>query len=746
MKKSFSLVFAGDTSLGEWYLRRQGDTKLTDRLERSSFSFFQAVNGLVKDCDHFVVNLETVVEEEPSGFIAGKEYPNWDHPERILNCLNLLGVTAVCLSNNHSMDFGAKVMLSTKSRVEASGVKVFGAGVDDVSAGAPLKLQLEAESGRKNVYVFSGMNAGKRYKEEYKFFASEKKAGISELVLETMVKSIAETRKVDPEALIIVFPHWQGQDYKWASQNNWIRDVCRSAVDAGADYVLGQGPHMANDIERYQDGVIAYSIGNFVFNSPGRYQKFGVPPYSFVVRLEVIEDNGHWNVSPCFYPIVTDNRQTDYETRPATWDEVTGLVRVFSDKYPTDKGSTEYELGQDSNGAYITVKSPRACTQEGSTGESALANNDTFSLIAGTMAISDLDFDDAEVIKKQVHDLQVLNRRLDAFFKEYYDKLSKSRMVRRNELNIVRQIGETAKKEYVTHGLLRKFEREGVSIRKAVSFREIMVEKSELHRIGCSDLAWKLDKKSSAYEFADRIGLRRPASDARFYRFEEIPRQSGPAVVKPVSSTGSMGVYLIFNENSILSAREGIYLTSWEDLQKDARKKLEDGRAGKNPLLRQDKWMVEELVLSAIGSTVPPSDLKFYSFYGEVLLVLEANRSQHGKFCFWDPEMKRATTGKYEQQNQVLTDAKGFTQEDLDKAMSVSLQIPVPFIRIDMLKGHDGLVFGEATPRPGRFHLFNDEYDRKLGEAYRRAEDRILNDLLSGAKQFVAPFSGESTA
>jgi len=59
-----------------------------------------------------------------------------------------------------------------------------------------------------------------------------------------------------------------------------------------------------------------------------------------------------------------------------------------------------------------------------------------------------------------------------------------------------------------------------------------------------------------------------------------------------------------------------------------------------------------------------------------------------------------------------------------------------------MLNGHDGLVFGEATPRPGSYHLFKTEYDRKLGEAYKMAEARLTRDLLNGKKfdEFTSHF------
>lgn len=38
------------------------------------------------------------------------------------------------------------------------------------------------------------------------------------------------------------------------------------AVDAGADLVIGHGPHVLNKIEKYKHGLIFYSLGNFIFD------------------------------------------------------------------------------------------------------------------------------------------------------------------------------------------------------------------------------------------------------------------------------------------------------------------------------------------------------------------------------------------------------------------------------------------------------------------------------------------------
>src|SRR6185436_14975432 len=39
--------------------------------------------------------------------------------------------------------------------------------------------------------------------------------------------------------------------------------ICRSAIDAGADLVVGHGPHVLNGVEMYKGKPILYSLGHF---------------------------------------------------------------------------------------------------------------------------------------------------------------------------------------------------------------------------------------------------------------------------------------------------------------------------------------------------------------------------------------------------------------------------------------------------------------------------------------------------
>ena len=53
---------------------------------------------------------------------------------------------------------------------------------------------------------------------------------------------------------------------EWVGNENRgnVALVARTAIDAGADLVLGSGPHVLRKIEIYKDSPIAYSLGNFV--------------------------------------------------------------------------------------------------------------------------------------------------------------------------------------------------------------------------------------------------------------------------------------------------------------------------------------------------------------------------------------------------------------------------------------------------------------------------------------------------
>lgn len=268
------LSFGGDTSLGDVYVQRQGGELLT-RLQHDPMSFLAGLQPLVTGSDALILNLETVLADSPTSPFEGKKpYLGWDNPERTADCLRQLGVTAVSLANNHSMDYGASHLLETRAHLEKAGISAFGAGANRKEAAAPLTLRLDFDGVERRVHVIAGMQIQAKLRDEYQFYAGSQQAGVNGLARSRLAKTIAQLREDDPHSLIILFPHW-GRNYQWA--DNRIRSAADDFINAGADLIIGHGAHMLQQCTFGQHTAVVYSLGNFLFNWAGRFDKYGAP-------------------------------------------------------------------------------------------------------------------------------------------------------------------------------------------------------------------------------------------------------------------------------------------------------------------------------------------------------------------------------------------------------------------------------------------------------------------------------------
>jgi hypothetical protein len=349
----FTVCLAGDTSLGDWYLRNLKKEKLLKRLYNNPDSFFELLKPLLAGTDELILNLETVLNMNPPIYFSTKKYTNWDNPNITIPVLKKLGVTTVNLCNNHSMDYGPETMLSTKSLLTEESINVFGVGENDDEALSPSVISIYGTEHKLNLYFIAAMRAGRKYYEDYSFFATKDKPGIAsfyDLKLEEKIKRI---KLEDNNSFIVLSPHWQGYDYKWVSDDEKVVRDCYKYIDFGVDLVIGHGPHMINDILTYRNKTIFFSIGNFVFNSPGRYGKLNAPPYSCLVKLIFRETLVGWDILYRCYPIVTDNKTTKYASRPVNRNEAIDLFNLLQHR---SDHSSKMTLNEDGIGYYFEIQ------------------------------------------------------------------------------------------------------------------------------------------------------------------------------------------------------------------------------------------------------------------------------------------------------------------------------------------------------------------------------------------------------
>jgi poly-gamma-glutamate capsule biosynthesis protein CapA/YwtB (metallophosphatase superfamily) len=345
----FILTFAGDTSLGDYYFRKPVYEEQRMRLEKDPMSFFTGVISLLKDTSYLIVNLETVLADNPVSPLEGrKKYLGWDNPERTLKVLKQIGVDAVSLANNHTMDFGPEILLESRKQLIDVGIQPFGAGESIGKASKPIKIECTGKYNNKNIYIFGVMRVKwkKRFREDFNYHATKLSPGVYILEKKNLVKKITKIRVEEPDALIIVFAHWQGFDYEWANEKKI--NLCNKLIDCGADLIIGHGSHMMQQIYTYNSGVAICSIGNFVFNSKGGYKIKNAPPYSFVVRLELEEQRNSWEINTKIYPIFSNNLMQDYRPRPVTENEIQEIISTL-DEHALDAMQTSNGLRYNQN-------------------------------------------------------------------------------------------------------------------------------------------------------------------------------------------------------------------------------------------------------------------------------------------------------------------------------------------------------------------------------------------------------------
>jgi hypothetical protein len=173
-------------------------------------------------------------------------------PTRYNKYLKDAGFTAMGLANNHAMDFGQEGRTSSRTALDAVQIAHTGE-VGDVA-----KL---AVKGRKvEIIAFA------TYPGAYNFLDLDES-------LETIRAARAESD------LVIVGFHGgaegathqhvlQGDETFLGEDRGDLRRFTHAAIDAGADLVLGSGPHVVRAMEVYKGKLIAYSLGNFATYGP----------------------------------------------------------------------------------------------------------------------------------------------------------------------------------------------------------------------------------------------------------------------------------------------------------------------------------------------------------------------------------------------------------------------------------------------------------------------------------------------
>lgn len=154
------------------------------------------------------------------------------------------GVTALNVANNHSSQHGAAAFHTTVDALRAAGIHVTGTA-DDFTERGILRI------GALRVALLSWSDRPRQYAAETPPYNELGDAAYAQI-------ADAATRA----DLVIASVHWGDEFILVPSDRE--RAIARAMVNAGASAVIGHHPHVVREVERYGEGVIAYSLGNFI--------------------------------------------------------------------------------------------------------------------------------------------------------------------------------------------------------------------------------------------------------------------------------------------------------------------------------------------------------------------------------------------------------------------------------------------------------------------------------------------------
>lgn len=254
-----------------------GDISLQTRNDRPSFC---NISKIFNNSDIIFGNLETVLSSH--GVPAEKAVVLHAPPKKI-EWLKEAGFNVVNIANNHIFDLGEEGFNSTLDVLHQNEIEFIG-GKNRKYTTANAIIET------KNINIgFLGYSGARTW--------SQNGATINGIVEDEIIRDIVNL-KVECDCIIVSL-HWGVENVFYPSPKQI--ELAHKIIDSGATIILGHHPHVIQGIEEYNDGLIAYSLGNFQFN-PALSQS--PTNQSFMLGL-TLDNTGV--IDYCILPIVIDD-------------------------------------------------------------------------------------------------------------------------------------------------------------------------------------------------------------------------------------------------------------------------------------------------------------------------------------------------------------------------------------------------------------------------------------------------------
>lgn len=282
-ENTVSLTFGGDAMFGRRFYAGSEGPEPAVRIDEGApleahREILRHVAPVFENADVASVNLETPLTTSPWRH-PSKAYTFTSHPVAA-TALSEAGVDYAALANNHAFDALVPGLTDTRSALSEADVRFSGAGRSSDEAWEPAYVD---HGGTRVALVSCTTEVGRRYDVDWSADRDPAEThaltrgtsggererlrfpghvGVAEATGRFMIPWI---RAASEAADLVVVQIHGGEQYQ-RTPPAWMVDRTDAAIDAGADVVVNHHPHVAGGLEVRDGALVAWSLGNLVFD------------------------------------------------------------------------------------------------------------------------------------------------------------------------------------------------------------------------------------------------------------------------------------------------------------------------------------------------------------------------------------------------------------------------------------------------------------------------------------------------
>ena len=256
--------------------------EVTKNLNYNYLDAFKEIYTIPKSADFTYANFSTNItnldkidgENVKSKYLVTKD---------VISALSSIGVDSVSIASDHMSDYPEGIFKNTVDLLEKN--EIFVAGRENL----PVYLQ----KGDKKIAIISTNSIINGTANTYT------KQGISIYTKENLEKNIKEAKQ--SASLVIVDVHF-GKEHSYGLTDQ-MRTIAKTAIDLGADMVIGSHALGVYPIVKYKDKPIIYSAGFLISDTD-----YNLGKESFMFNVKISKESKIENIT--MTPIYTQDKKT----------------------------------------------------------------------------------------------------------------------------------------------------------------------------------------------------------------------------------------------------------------------------------------------------------------------------------------------------------------------------------------------------------------------------------------------------